>query len=428
MRKFIFVDTNIFEHFPSLTDIHWADLVGCSSVTLVIPQVTIRELNRHKDTSQKPLQKRRAADALRKLSEWSRLTPPVAIRPSVELEFSRQEPLIDFATFRLRRDVPDDELLASAIEFAADRHLDPSSVLVSSADLGLQLKGQSQETIRMLIMPESLRLPDEPDSEDKREKGLEERLQQISSHLPNINLAFLGGLTFEEWTLSRAIWPIDENEIKEKLRILRFQNPYLAGHPSPPPGWTSSSASKKERDEYNIEMAAYYLLHERFLRSSIEVRNWQARTRSLCLILGNSGSAPAEEINICLGFPPGIEIIRDSDLKAIPSPPKAPDFPAVNGANNWLDVSGEQIEESHQETSDAPNAVITGIGKSLGCFEVGILVSHLKHTFSESLSVVNIHFPSVAEFRSFQFTYKMVASNFPHAVEGKLNVKVTVIN
>jgi hypothetical protein len=421
MHKFVFVDTNVFEHFPPLTDVDWAELVDGSSVTLVIPQVTIRELNRHKDTSQKPRQKRRAAKALRKLSELARATSPVVIRPSVELVFRTQEALIDFAAFHLRHDVPDDELLASAIEFAAEGQLGPDSVLVTSADLGLQLKGRSQETIRMLSMPEALRLPDEPDSEDKRVKELEERLQQLSSRLPKLNLTFLDGTTFEEMTLHRTLLPIDEHEIAERIRDLRIEHPYLADQPCPPPGWTFSRAGEAEREEYNRELHRYFGHHEQYLRDYIEARNWQARTRSLCLTLENSGSVPAEEIDIRLRFPPGLEIVGDSDYKAMPTLPIPPDLPREDGVDNGPNISYEDATESL-----SPNAVIREIRKSSGCFEVEILVSRLKHTFSEQLPVVNLHFPSVEELKSFHFTYRMVASNFPQSVEGKLDVKITL--
>ncbi|MBZ5501532.1 MAG: hypothetical protein LAN59_04710 [Acidobacteriia bacterium] len=425
MRKFVFVDTNIFEHFPPLTDVDWAGLVDCSSVTLVIPQVTIRELNRHKDTSQKPRQKRRAAAALRKLFEWAQAPSPVTVRPSVELVFRHQEPLIDFAAFHLRHDVADDEFLASAIEFAAERQLGPESVLVSSADLGLQLKGQSQEAIRMLLMPNSLRLPDEPDSEDKRVKELEERVQQLSSRLPKLNLTFVHGATFEERTLNRTIRPIDEHEIAETMKALRVEHPYLADHPCPPRGWMFSRAGEAERQEYNKELHEYFLRYERFLRTYIEVTNWQARTRSLCLTLENNGGVPAEDISIHLSFPPGIEIIADSDFKAIPKPPTPPDFPGEGVVHGGPNISrDETMMESLRKTSEGPSAVITKIRKSLGCFEAEILVSRLRHTFTEHLPAVNYHFPSVERFKSFQFTYKMVASNIPQAIEGTLNVKI----
>jgi hypothetical protein len=425
MHKFVFVDTNVFEHFPPLADVDWTELADCSSVTLVIPQVTIRELNRHKDTSPKPRARRRAAGALRKLSEWAKATPPVIIRPSVELSFRPNEALIDFATFHLRHDVPDDELLASAIEFASERQLGADSVLVSTADLGLQLKGRSQGTIKMLSMPESLRLPDEPDSEEKRLRELEESLQQISSRLPKLNLTFLNGNTFEENTLYRTTWIADEKEIAERMKAIRAEHPYLAEHPSPPTGWTFSKAGETEREEYNRELRGYLLRYEQFLRTDVEVTNWQSRTRSLCLILRNSGGAPAEEISICLSFPRGVEIVRDSDFRAIPKMPMPPDYPGGE-VHKEPNISDEEIKELLEKTSSAPNTVITEIRKSFGCFEVGILVSRLKHTFSESLPVVNLHFPSVEEFKSFQFTYKMVASNFPQAIEGKLNVKITV--
>ncbi len=426
MHKFVFLDTNVFEHFPPLEDIDWARLASADSVTLVIPQVTIRELNRHKDTSQRPRQKRRAADSLRKLSTLANAASSGAIRPAVDLVFRPHDALIDFSAFHLRRDVPDDELLASAIEFATEKRLDQGSVLVSTADLGLQLKGSSQLSIGVLPMPESMRLPDEPDSEERRVKELEERLQRLSGSLPKLHLAFLDGGNFEERTVSRTIFPVDDEEIARSVRALRAEHPYLADHPCPPPGWTFSTASKTDREEYNKELQRYFLRHERFLRAYIEARNWQSRTRSLCLVLENKGSVPADEIDVCLRFPQGVEIIAESDFKSIPELPAPPDPPNQDRADHWPDPS--EVLDSPEATSKAPNAVIAGIRRSSGGAEVEILVSRLKHTFKEHLPVVNLHFPSIDACNSFQFTYKLVANNFPQAVEGKLDIKITVID
>jgi len=424
MRAFVFVDTNVFEHFPPLTDVDWVKLVGMSPVTLVVPQVTIRELNRHKDTSQKPRQRRRAADALRKLSQWARAASPVIIRPSVDLAFGTHEPLIEFAQFHLRREVPDDELLASAIEFATERHLSPETVLVSSADLGLQLKGQAQESITMLLMPESLRLPDEPDPTEKRANELEERLRQISNRLPKLKLTFSDGRDFQQLVVLKSVSPIDDRKMEESIEEERAEYPYLAGHPAPPQGWTFSRADQAERDEYNSRLKMYFLLYDKFLRSRIEVENWQARTRSLFLKLENCGSVPAEDITLSLRFPRGIEIIRDRDFMAIPTPPIPPDRPREGSPYEGPIILGEEVKRSVQETSSPPNSYITEISKSLGRFDVGILVRRLKHTFSELLPIVTIHFATVDEFKSFKFTYKMVASNYPQAIEGNLNVKI----
>jgi predicted ribonuclease YlaK len=199
MHKFIFIDTNVFEHFPPLSDLDWLKLAACTSATLVIPQITIRELNRHKDKSERSRQKRRAANALRDLSSWSRSPAPTTIRPSVDLIFWPNEPLIDFHSFRLSPDIPDDQLLASAIEFAKEKQLGPESVLVASADLGLEIKGRTQPSIQMLAMDETLRLADEMDPEERRTKELENRLRQLTSQIPQLSLTIDGdGKNFTE--------------------------------------------------------------------------------------------------------------------------------------------------------------------------------------------------------------------------------------
>ncbi len=47
----LFLDTNIFLHYQSFDQINWSVLVGAQNVGIIIPPITVHELNKHKDLS-----------------------------------------------------------------------------------------------------------------------------------------------------------------------------------------------------------------------------------------------------------------------------------------------------------------------------------------------------------------------------------------
>ena len=49
MPKTAFLDTNIYIHYQIFDQIKWPEILHTSKVMIVIPPVTIRELNRLKD-------------------------------------------------------------------------------------------------------------------------------------------------------------------------------------------------------------------------------------------------------------------------------------------------------------------------------------------------------------------------------------------
>src|SRR5258708_3890307 len=97
MKKVLFLDTNVFEHFPPVDQMDWLTIADCNQATLAVPQITIRELNRHKDTSPRGRLRRRATSALAQLTKWARQPQPVQLRVGVDLIFINREPMLDFA-------------------------------------------------------------------------------------------------------------------------------------------------------------------------------------------------------------------------------------------------------------------------------------------------------------------------------------------
>lgn len=206
------------------------------------------------------------------------------------------------------------------------------------------------------------------------------------------------------------------------MSLERTQYPYLAPTPCPPPGWTFNRADEEELEEYNKELHKYFARHERYLRGHIETKNWQDRTRSLWLTVRNEGKVPAEDIDISLQFPEGIVVISDTDFKALPTEPVPPDLPGQKSEPAYPEYESIMV---HEEPTSIQNSTIIDISESRAQI-VRLHVGRLKHTFSEDLPLLDVHFSSASKLKSFQFRYTIVAANFPEAIDGILNVKVTL--
>ncbi len=119
--RYAFADTNIFLHYPPLAQIDWIHHLKSEKVTLVVTPFVIRELNKHKDAGTSRKIRDRAASALKALRGFSKKDPPIGIRDSVELHFQLKEPSSEtFSSHDLAREVPDDYLVATILEYKKD--------------------------------------------------------------------------------------------------------------------------------------------------------------------------------------------------------------------------------------------------------------------------------------------------------------------
>jgi hypothetical protein len=68
MSKVAFLDTNIYLHYQLFDQIKWPEVLKASEVTIVIPPITLRELNRQKELNTRSRVKQRAGLVQNKLS------------------------------------------------------------------------------------------------------------------------------------------------------------------------------------------------------------------------------------------------------------------------------------------------------------------------------------------------------------------------
>ena len=189
MPKIIFLDTNVYLHYQDIDQINWLEIAQADTVMIVVPPITVRELDKHKDFHQRPRVRKRAGAALKKLDNLFSLTNQTQLSDDVSIHLEDRDPLIDFRKFLLSPEVQDDNLIASIIMYRSE-YSDSEIILVTS-DAGLILKSKAKRHgITPVQLPDRLKLPEEPDQEQEQIRQLKQEILELKSILPRLYLTF----------------------------------------------------------------------------------------------------------------------------------------------------------------------------------------------------------------------------------------------
>jgi hypothetical protein len=334
-EQIVFPDTNTFLHYRALDQVDWLSILGADAAVIVIAPVVIRELNRTKDFPTSTKSRERARTSLRSLSTWSEQPSPIFIRPSVELKLLANEPLIDFRANNLSRDVSDDHLIASILEYkllAADQicHL-------ITADLGLKLKAKTRG-FSVLQLSDELKLPDESLESEKRIKDLESQIRKLQNRIPLLKLLFEDGQSHVSFEL-KTPEELNPQSLTRSMNDIRSKYSKMERRPkntTPDLGIAAFTAAlatispdipMKEMDEYNQRLDNYFDEYEAYIPKLIDFNNLKLRTFELNVIIVNEGTCPAEDIEMLLHFPDGFSLFNKGELPDRPKPPGAPQRP-----------------------------------------------------------------------------------------------------
>ena len=145
MPKVIFLDTNVFLHYRDFDLIDWREVVQSDAVTIVIPPVTVRELNQQKDSSPRRRVKRRAANTIKKLYLFLESGSLGALPSGVRLCIEDRDPLPDhYTAHQLNWNVQDDQIIASIISYRLE--LTNSEIVLITSYMGLTLVAKAKRS------------------------------------------------------------------------------------------------------------------------------------------------------------------------------------------------------------------------------------------------------------------------------------------
>jgi len=443
--KTLFLDTNIYLHYQFFDQIDWCKVADAESITIVVPPVTIRELQHHKDGNPSSRIAKRAGKVLVRLGELFASSSTATLRDGVALRFEDREPVIDPTRHVLNMTIQDDQLIASML---SHRESNPASTIVLvTADSGLLLKGKARRYDIEAIAPGiEYRLPEEPDPNQERIRALEQEIRELKATIPRLTLTFENGEQHVELTLSAPV-ELTAEEIQQKLSEIRDQHPTRdteRNSTDPDESVTKitrralmegtilpGSIAPDEISRYNAALADYYEAYEQYLRDLVRHSDYEARSAELVILVANEGTTPAEGIDIFMHFPDGFTLLAADDVPAEPQPPRLPDPPrtALQLLGNMtyrppIEIPSSFLHHPGLDSSGPPPNVSPPTIRRTSSYEVDFRVRKLKHGFQLELDPLWVVFGSFAEAHSFGVEYHIHAENLPSAIHGKLNIVV----
>jgi rRNA-processing protein FCF1 len=440
-------DTNVFLHYQTVDQIDWCGLLAAESVSIIVPQIIIRELNAAKDGHPSPKIRKRAAAALRRLDELSQRGFEVELRAHVILCFETSEPALDLAANQLNPQSQDDVLLACLIAFKGT-HPD-ERVVLATADLGLKLKARYR-SIEVLSLPDALKLPDDPDPNEQRVKELEARVRELSVTVPSLVTTFADGQDHCRFGVARVEEPTAAAVESEMAQVMAV-NPQLSpstGKPVEEHPQSNDMLSMIEEARlstlrlyeqpspddianYNQSLGEFYARYKEYILSRWEYQNTAARTSILKLVLRNDGNWPAEDIDVMLHFPDGCALRKKENRIDPPGEPQPPERP--KGGPSWMREFDHRQFMTNPSVFLPPRVQLPGnvsgptIRRS-SSYDVEFHVRRLKHGFSATLDPLFLTFDSYEEAGSFAIDFRINAGNMPKESVGQVHVIVDKVD
>ncbi|MBF4483105.1 PIN domain-containing protein [Dehalococcoides mccartyi] len=442
MAKIAFLDTNVFLHYQPFDQIVWPKILQVSEVTIIVPPIIIRELNKHKELGAKQRVRERAGLVLKKLSSLFATGCKAYIRDGVEIYLEDRDPIIDFTQLQLNKDIQDDHLIASIIMFRKERP--EADVILVSSDSALTLIGKSRRhNIQVTILPANLRLPEELDQEQSRIRELEKKVRDLELKSPQISMVFADGNQHAGFTLQKPM-EMTEAEIVEKTSLIQKQYRKMEQQPKQKSEYTGQLATIAEAmaninasmgnillpediARYNTELDQFFKEYAEYLQNGILYENMRRRTVKLLIFVANDGTSPAEDIDVFLHFPDGFEIMNEASFPKAPKPPNPPDTPKTQMQRMMESVTispnlFSPIMGRIPNGVLSPRNISTPNIRKTRSYEVTFDILRIKHKLQEAVEPLYILFESYDAAKSFQIEYRLLAANIPTEVTGQLHV------
>lgn len=430
----VFFDTMIFLHYRSVDELEMADLLGSPTYTIVMPRITLRELDKHKNTHNSSRIRERARKLLKKVEQWS---TGEEIRPGVAMELMASLPTVDYTGLGLNPDWSDDVLIASVLQYRDDHPEEPDVILVTQ-DSGPRITA-SQLGLRVLELPESLKLSADPDPLEVENRELLRTINALRNALPKLVVCFAGSGHPEQHASFSLPYPPNsiEQKITRKIDQLRAELPKQR-----PPTKTTASRAKlptsipltgaaftnhidptpaEEYKRYNQDVDEYLESYERYMNDTWEAQASSKRSIQFGIEIRNIGTAPAEDVDVLFHFPNGFQLLTEDDLPEIPTEPRLPIKPRTR-----MQMISERIERASRFDFSLPSLPDSMMHNSFSIKQTNSYVvqdhfSKIKHGDKAVLPKMILTFDSYGAAGSFSCDYTIRPANLPTPIKGQLH-------
>ncbi len=429
---YLFVDTNIFLHYKIFTDIDWAKEFNMKQIKIVITSTTLSELDNKKYESHSKKVRERAEKVLSKIGAILDSDKPYEFRNGVYLHFLADEPRTDWRKERLDPNSKDDRLMAHILDFIRVEAMDTRRVSVVSGDTGLRIKAETRN-IKVRRLSEDLRIIVSPDPVEKELEEVKKKLSKLQSLLPDLKLQFITAsesMDVLEHRMSPSSSPLPQEEIDNKIRELEkgltFNLPCSAAHSRLSQITNPLLPTEDEVKRYNNDAKEYLESYAEYMRKHWEYEEIWNRSIRLDFVLINSGSAPADDIDVFLLFEDGFEV-KDSFLEQ----PTAPEHPRQPRSPYEIFKEGTEslslfpsLRPNVTDLANPPSNITGPKIRKTNSYEVKFEIRRLKHGLQINLDSLYITFPSTKEAKPFHIDYNLLVANYPEEFKGQLHVKI----
>jgi hypothetical protein len=443
-HKFAFPDTNIFLHFQFFTEISWDEVLKAKSVTLVIPPIISRELDKHKYNHPSEKVKERASKVTKKFAEILRSNGE--IRPKVTIQFERIEPQSEFEKYNLSKESQDDHFIASIIRFQNETG---NNAMLVTNDFALIVKAH-QLNIEVFEIPEEYQTKSEENPDKKKIAKLEKELIELKDKTPKLKLVSIDenekivGQALSTEDFSGIENELEINKIKEKypqitktykpkkeIRLIINEKPLPAIVEYKLPSGEIKQAHLSEIEKYNNELKEFYEKYEKYLNRMLWINNLRGRTIKLQLKIKNEGTVPANGIHVILTFPKAFIIMIGEEPFSYPreiNPPKlSPMKSLFTGSFTSKQSIAEYMPQLNLGTPKFPKVKMiweeVTVKEKDSIYTASFQSIKLSHGYSfDCPETIYVVFPKNYTAKSFQIKYKIAADNLPTAIEGKILV------
>lgn len=407
----VFVDTNVLLHYPPLRNLDWINWCDCDAVTLVLCMPVIDELDEKKTH---PLLSDRATRAIKEIETYA----GQEIREHVKLIILEDEQpsgggdtrIIDAVT-RYKRN----------FEIEVD-------VRICSEDLGMSVRCRGRG-ISVLKPDKALELPAPQNEAHKKIQSLSAELAQLKTSMPDLTLiATAPGSTGNppNLELSRSNLRLSQLLQQEATTFgVRLLDPESStGLYSVQDFEPLNARVPQSFARYAPQLANYLRSHRQWIAEQIPILEASQRVITFNLELQNTGSSPAENVEVTVHFPPVFSFIKVGHAFAGSIPKfgariKAPQVPpglASEGAQPIRDPF-DALHKAQERAYYFSAPVV----KIEGDRENGFILRYQKplivHHRHENWGELTTAFDSWENAKSFNAQVSISAGNIPKKIE-----------
>ncbi len=429
-----FIDTMVFLHFRPLDELDLPSRVHSDTVTLVIPRITLRELDKHKSVHPNRKVRDRARKILTDLETAIANRQP--LKGGIAVEYFATHPTEHLQNMQLNPEWADDILVASVVAYRDETA--NADITVVTQDTGPRLTCLHHR-LTTLQLDDSVALPEELDDTERENRSLQLQIQRMQNAMPRLEAVFAGSKNprnVARFTISPQS-KIDEQKLSDALKDLREAYPKMEtpvvfpqGHPlagsltstvKMMARFDPNAISKDQIEDYNDELDEFYLEAESYLRELHCFREPKSRTISFTLEVCNTGTAPADDVDVLFHFPDGFLLLSEDDLPDEPEPPMPPEVPLsrADQLNQAVNHTRSMLDRMQLPPHFRPSSSFR-ITKTQS-YNVTDHFAKIKHGIPASLPKMYILFPSVTEAKSFNCTFELRPANLTAPVTGELH-------